>query len=209
MPRGSPAPTLDDLSPMLLIERKAIPREGDWHYEIKYDGYRVLASTGSAARLKSRGGADATSWFPEVTAALADLPANCVLDGEICVLDEVGRSDFNRLQTRARRKRWYEGADLVVYCVFDVVVAKGKDLRASAIEKRKAVLARLLEKHSDRVLLVTAVDDGSWLYRSAVKLELEGVVGKRAGSTYQDGVRSTDWFKFKRPGAVPPEWFKR
>ncbi|KAI3591742.1 ATP-dependent DNA ligase clustered with Ku protein, LigD [Cupriavidus sp. U2] len=56
MPRGTPAPTLDQLSPMLLVERKAIPREGDWLYEIKYDGYRVLASTGSAARLKSRGG---------------------------------------------------------------------------------------------------------------------------------------------------------
>ena len=62
MPRGAPAPTLDQLRPMLLTERKAIPRDGEWLYEIKYDGYRVLASTGSTARLKSRGGIDAA--FP-------------------------------------------------------------------------------------------------------------------------------------------------
>ncbi|GJG97733.1 hypothetical protein [Cupriavidus pauculus] len=60
MPRGPVTPTLDQLSPMLLVGRKAIPREGDWLYEIKYDGYRVLASTGSTAQLRSRGGIDAT-----------------------------------------------------------------------------------------------------------------------------------------------------
>jgi hypothetical protein len=59
MPRGTPASTLDQLSPMLLVERKAIPREPGWLYEIKFDGYRVLASTGSTAQLKSPGGIDA------------------------------------------------------------------------------------------------------------------------------------------------------
>lgn len=209
MPRGTPAPTLDQLSPMLLVERKAVPREGDWLYEIKFDGYRVLASTGSTARLKSRGGIDATRWFQEVSAAIADMPAGTILDGEVCVLDELGRSDFNRLHARARRKRWYEGADLVVYCVFDILVDKGKDLRAAALEKRKAALARLLRTHWDHVLHVTGVDDGRWLYQSALDLKLEGVVGKRRGSPYQDGVRSSDWIKVKRPGAVPPERFKR
>ncbi len=209
MPRGTPAPTLEELSPMLLVERKAIPREDGWHYEIKYDGYRVLASTGSTARLKSRGGIDATRWFPEVAASLAGIPDGTILDGEVCVLDELGRSDFNRLHTRARRKSWYEGADLVVYCVFDILVDKGKDLRAAALEKRKAALARMLRSRSDQVLLVTGVDNGRWLYQSALDLKLEGVVGKRQGSAYQDGVRSPDWIKVKRPGAVPPERFKR
>ena len=132
MPCGSPAPTLDQLAPMLLVERKAIPREGDWLYEIKYDGYRVLASTGSAARLKSRGGIEVWGWFPEATAAVADIPDGSILDGEVCVLDEMGRSDFNRLHARARRKGWYEGADRVVYCVFDVLVANGRDIRKGA-----------------------------------------------------------------------------
>lgn len=209
MARAAVAPTLDQLSPMLLTERKAIPREDGWHYEIKFDGYRALASTGSPARLKSRGGADATRWFPEVAAALADMADGSILDGEVCVLDELGRSDFDRLHTRARRKGWYEGADLVVYCVFDILVAKGKDLRSSPLEARKAALAKLLRAHSAQVLHVTGVDDGAWLYRSVLDLKLEGVVGKRLGSPYQDGMRSPDWIKVKRPGAVPPERFKR
>lgn len=209
MRRASAAPGLDTLCPMLLTERKAVPREAGWLYEIKFDGYRVLASTGPGGRLKSRGGIDASSWFPEVVAALADMPAGTVLDGEACVLDDLGRSDFDRLHARARRKGWYEGADLVVYCVFDVLVAKGKDLRATALERRKAALARLMRAHSDRVLHVSGTEDGAWLYKTALQIELEGVVGKRLGSTYQDGVRSADWFKVKRPGAVPPERFKR
>ena len=209
MPRGAPAPTLDQLRPMLLTESKAIPRDGEWLYEIKYDGYRVLASTGSTARLKSRGGIDATGWFPEVAAALRDVPGGTILDGEVCVLDDLGRSDFNRLHTRARRRGWYVGADLVVYCVFDVLTSRGRDVRQSAVEARKRALSKLLHASSDRLLLVTAVDDGKWLYRSAVALNLEGVVGKRRGSSYQDGARSPDWIKVKVPGSVPPERFKR
>jgi bifunctional non-homologous end joining protein LigD len=66
-----PAPTLAELLPMLLEERKTVPPR-DWHFEIKYDGYRLLAATGRAA-LKSRNGADATTWFPEVAAAVMGL----------------------------------------------------------------------------------------------------------------------------------------
>lgn len=83
---------------MPLVERKAFPSSGGWLYE---NGYRVLASTGPAARLKSRGGIDASAWFPEVTAAMAAMPAGSVLDGEVCVLDDIGRSDFDRLHARA------------------------------------------------------------------------------------------------------------
>ncbi|WP_454737574.1 hypothetical protein [Cupriavidus necator] len=72
------APTLDDLQPMLLTERKTIPREPGWHYEIKYDGYRMLAT--GTPRLKSRNGADATAWFPKLVTALSALPAGYILD---------------------------------------------------------------------------------------------------------------------------------
>lgn len=209
MPRASAAPALEQLCPMLLAERKTLPRDKGWLYEIKYDGYRVLASTGPGARLRSRGGIDASTWFPEVVAAVAAMPSGSVLDGEVCVLDDLGRSDFNRLHTRARRKGWYEGADLVVYCVFDVLVARGKDLRGAALEARKATLARMMHLPVPGMLEVTAADDGGWLYQSAIALELEGVVGKRLRSIYRDGKRSPDWFKLKRPGAVPPERFKR
>lgn len=202
------APTLDDLRPMLLTERKTIPREPGWHFEIKYDGYRMLAATGTP-RLKSKNGADATAWFPELVTALSTLPAGNIVDGEVCVLDDIGRSDFERLQARARRRGWYRGADLVAYCVFDLLVGKGKDLRGQPIERRKSALRRLLAEPPAGLLYVDSVEDGAWLYGHALTLGLEGVVGKRAGSLYRDGERSPDWTKIKRPGAVPPKRFAR
>jgi bifunctional non-homologous end joining protein LigD len=68
-----PAPTLSELRPMLLCERKTIPREPGWHFEFKYDGYRHLARTGDPA-VRLREGGDATSCFPELHAPLAALP---------------------------------------------------------------------------------------------------------------------------------------
>ncbi|WP_231942520.1 hypothetical protein [Cupriavidus taiwanensis] len=201
-------PTLDDLQPMLLTERKTIPREPGWHFEIKYDGYRMLAMTGKP-RLKSKNGADATAWFPELVRALATLPAGYILDGEVCVLDDIGRSDFARLLARARRRGWYKGADPVAYCVFDLLVGKGKDLRGQPLERRKLALRRLLPEVREGMLYIDSVEDGAWLYGHALALGLEGVVGKRAGSLYQDGERSRDWIKIKRPGAVPPKRFDR
>lgn len=203
------APSLKGLSPMLLSERKTIPNEPGWHYEIKFDGYRLLATTGSAPRLKSKNGADATAWFPELVAALANLPAGYIIDGEVCVLDDIGRSDFERLQARARRRGWYRGADLVAFCAFDLLIGKGKDLMGQPIERRKAALRKLLYEPPDGLLFVDSVEDGAWLYGHALTLKLEGVVAKRAGSTYQAGERSRDWVKIKRPGAVPPERFRR
>lgn len=211
MPRQRPpAPPLAQLSPMLLIERHAIPAAPDWTWEIKYDGYRMLASTGPAPQLRTRNGADATGWFPEIVATLATLPAGVILDGEICVLDELGRSDFERVHARARRRRWYAGADLVTYCTFDQLATGGQDLRAEPIEQRRAALAKLFAKRPAHFLRVQAIDDGAWLYSQALgPLQLEGVVGKRAGSTYQSGARSPDWIKVKRPGAIPPQRFER
>lgn len=203
-----PAPSLSELSPMLLTERKSLPTTGDWLWEVKFDGYRVLAATGQPY-LKTKNGADATAWFLEIAATLATLPVGNIFDGEVCVLDDIGRSDFERLQTRARRRGRRPGDDAVVYCVFDLLVNGGKDLREQPVEKRKAALRKLLAGEPPGFLYVQDVEDGAWLYGAALKLGLEGIVGKRAGSTYQAGVRSPDWIKVKRPGAVPPERFKR
>lgn len=84
----------------------------------------MLTSTGAAVRLKSRNGANATTWFPELVDSLAELPPGYVMDGEASVLDDIGRSDFERLHARARRKGWYRGADPVAYCVFDLLVKR-------------------------------------------------------------------------------------
>lgn len=203
---------LHQLRPMLLSEvRPALAPDGpDWTVEVKFDGWRIMSAIDrSGARLQSRNGADATSWYPELQ-SLSSLPAGTMLDGEACVLDEIGRSDFDRLQARSRRRGRPPGSDAVTYCVFDLLFLRGKDLRAQPFAKRKAALTRLLTPAPPSVLLVQDLPGQvRWLYEQALALKLEGVVAKRLDSPYLAGERSESWLKVKRPGAVPPQRFKR
>lgn len=205
---------LADLKPMLLDERPFDFDDPGWIYEIKMDGYRLMAEFGAGTKpaLRTRNGADATKWFPEITKSLALVSGGpYVTDGEVCVLDDQGRSDFERLQDRAKRRRWYEGADHVVYCVFDLLVEQGVDITGSPLIRRKAALAKLFKKPLPSILVVGHLEDhGEELFRNAVhELKLEGLVAKQANSRYLPGVRSAEWVKVKRKGAIPAERFKR
>jgi len=106
------------------------------------------------------------------------------------------------MHARALRRRWYEGADPVVYCTFDLLALDGRDLRVAPIEQRKAKLKELLQDIPG-VLYVDHVEDGAWLYQCVLDLRMEGIVAKRRGSAYRAGL-STDWLKIKRPRAVAP-----
>jgi bifunctional non-homologous end joining protein LigD len=200
---------------MLLTERMVpspLGRPG-WLLEIKADGYRLMAGIqAGTVKLATRNGADATRWFPEVVAGLSKLPGGPhVFDGEVCVLDELGRSDFERLHARARRRRWYEGADQVVFCAFDLLARDGRSIIGLPLEARKAQLREVLTPDLPSVLYVGdfPAEEGPALFEHAVALKLEGLVAKRLGSAYQPGVRSLDWVKLRVPGSVPPERFKR
>lgn len=128
------------------------------------------------------------------------------------MLDEYGRSDFEALQDRARRRRWYSGARPVAYCIFDVLVDRGADITGQPLSKRKAALDRMLKAPLPNLLKVGyLVEEGARrLFDEAVlPLKLEGLVAKRLASFYRPGMRSGDWVKIKRKGAVPPERFKR
>ncbi|VTU29440.1 putative ATP-dependent DNA ligase YkoU [Variovorax sp. PBL-H6] len=197
----------------MLLDERLLPWSDDaWVYELKFDGYRVLAQFGSgSAELRTRNGADCTKWFPEVAKSLATVKGGPhVVDGEVCVLDEYGRSDFNRLQDRARRRRWYEGADPVTYCVFDLLEEGGKDLTGLPLLKRKA---RMLKRMAGlpSILPMTHVDaeHGQELFQMAEQLKLEGLVAKRIDSLYKPGVRTSEWVKIRRKGAIPAERFRR
>ena len=207
---------LGSMAPMLLDERPFDLTEPGWAYEIKFDGYRLMSEFGAGrCALKSRNGSNASLWFPEITRPLSNLKlfkgGPYVVDGEACVLDDMGRSDFDRLHERARRRSWYEGAPTVAFCVFDLLVDEGVDITELPYEERKARLKELFTPCPQNILVVSNFDaDGQKLFDSAVvPLKLEGLVAKRLGSTYQPGVRSMDWVKVKRKGAIPPERFKR
>lgn len=207
---------VSDISPMRAPEQP-VPAftDPDWLYEIKFDGYRTLAGFGGGAPvdMRTKNGADCTGWFPEVAEVLATLPGGpYVVDGEACVLDDMGRSDFERLQVRARRRRWYAGCDQVTLLVFDLLVDGGRSIMNLPLVERRSRLAKLLKGvPKAAVLFMGELPADAALYEEVVlPLKLEGFMAKRRASTYQQGPeRSRDWLKIKRPGHVPPERFKR
>jgi bifunctional non-homologous end joining protein LigD len=183
----------------------------EWLYEIKFDGYRCLARAGGASvQLRTKNGTDCTAWYPEVSLALDKLPGGPhVLDGEACVLDDLGRSNFSRLHARAAHRSWYPGCDPVTFCVFDLLFHEGRSIMGLPLMERKARLVRLLAGVAG-VLVVGDMPAEADLFGQAVEpLLLEGFVAKRRASIYTPGVRSPDWLKIKRAGAVPPQRFRR
>jgi len=176
-----------------------------WLFELKYDGYRLLAAkAGTPPRpaVYLRKGEEATRSFPEIARALAALPAELVvLDGEVVVLDEQGRPVFGRLQKRARLRRGLdvERAALelpATYFAFDLLAFGEFDLRPLPLRERKRLLRDLVPalgplRYADHV-----EERGADLYREARRMGLEGVVGKRADSPYRGG-RGPAWVKVR------------
>jgi len=180
--------------PMLASSSKlAVNREG-WVAEIKYDGYRAIASTGKEIILSSRNGISYTKSFPRIVKALERIDIPIVLDGEIVVLDKkTGLPDFNALQLY----RHNSTSELIFY-VFDLLHYQGKDLRTTPLIERKHLLQSLFDcsgtiRYCDHV----EGDSIEALFEHVRTLGLEGIICKRKDSTYRDGERSKDWVKIK------------
>lgn len=192
---------LQNLKPMLMEERPIIPTGPEWIHELKYRGIRVMAAFGTgSAQLKTRNGANATKWFPEVTDSLAEVSGGlCITDGEMCVIDALGRCNFEGLQERARHRCWYVGAKPVVYCVFDLLVERGAEIANQPLMSRKAALQHLFPEPPWGILVAAHFEKGARrLWKEVViPLGLEWLIAKRRSSIYQPGVRSKDWVKVK------------
>ena len=173
------------------------PPEGEnWLYELKYDGYRILAYLeGDGVRLVTRNGNDDTDRFQEVADSLLDWAAGraMVLDGEMAVTDAQGRTDFQALQSYLKKP---EGKNLT-YIVFDLLALDGTDLRGRPLIERKETLEALM-KDSPRNLYYSQHirGNGKESFLAACKADLEGIVGKKADSVY-GGTRNGDWVKLK------------
>ena len=197
----SPSPRPARPAPMLAMLLEKPFAAPDWIFELKWDGVRAAADIHAGdVRFYSRAGLDVTSHYPELAVLPERLRASdALLDGEIVVLDESGRADFGRLQSRMNVAKPSVGdihGNPVVYYVFDILEADGFDLRAAALLERKKLLRELLDaagpiRYSDHI-----VEKGPELFALAVEKGLEGIVGKQIDSPYRAG-RDPHWIKIK------------
>ncbi len=166
---------------------------GEWHFEIKWDGYRAVAAVqGGGLSLTSRNGLDLTARYPELRELVDALDGrDAVLDGEVVVLDDQGRSRFELLQNHGR------GGD-AHYMAFDLLRLDGESLLDLPWLERRGRLEQLMpDDHAHVHVPPTLGTDRDSAVATSQDLGLEGVVAKAAQSRYEPGRRSSSWVKLK------------
>ena len=197
------------LTPALATLDTKVPKGTDWLHEIKFDGYRLVTriSSGSksssknanAVQLLTRNGKDWTSKLTALHTTLQSLPCeSALLDGELVAYEPGGKTSFFKLQQAFSDK----ATSKLVYQIFDITYLNGKDLSKVPLIERKAILQTLLDEEAGEPTLRFTdhvVGKGPQFYQQACELGLEGVISKRANSTYTSG-RSRSWRKIKCTG---------
>ena len=183
------------IEPMLLLRQDALPNDpARWDYQIKFDGFRAIAfKTGGKLYLRSRNDNDFSMRYPAVVSALAKLPDDTAIDGEIVALDEEGRPSFTALQN------YGSSQGPVLYFVFDVMIIAGRDVMRQPLERRRALLEqKILPRLTEPVRYASALDASLKVLIASVKDQgLEGLVAKRRDSRYEPGLRSGAWMKMR------------
>ncbi|HYO84714.1 MAG TPA: DNA ligase D [Bryobacteraceae bacterium] len=193
----------ETVRPMLAQPATRPPGGKSWLYEVKWDGVRALCHIEAGAlRMYSRNGNSYDRQFPE----LAVVPhrvrcQNAILDGEIVVVDDKGRSSFELIQPRIHQTDANSIAHLarrtpVKLFLFDLLYYDGYDLRGVPIERRKEILEGIVDA-DERIMVSQAFDvPGEQMLDAAARMNLEGIMAKRRGSLYEDR-RSDCWLKIK------------
>jgi bifunctional non-homologous end joining protein LigD len=193
----------EDLRPMLAEPGDLPFSDPAWLFELKYDGYRLLAAReGARARLRYRSGDDATALFPEVVKAIEMLPGDAVLDGEVVVLGPDGRPSFQGLQQRGQLSRAEDVARASVerpatLFAFDLLAVGGLDLRPLPLADRKRILSGIVPRLGPVRFADHVEGRGEDLWREVEARGLEGIVAKRADAPYRSGARSAAWRKVR------------
>jgi len=197
MPAGARRAALPaSLAPQLATLVDAAPTDGDWLYEIKFDGYRIVARIdGANVQLITRNGHDWTAKLPVLAQAIRDLkiPSGW-LDGEIVVAADDGVPNFQLLQNAFDSDKTAQ----IAYYVFDLPYYQGHDLREVPLHARRALLKSILDKAQSASVRYSDTFDAppNDVLASACRLGLEGVIGKRKDATYSSR-RTRDWIKLK------------
>lgn len=177
------------IKPMLCTLVKEIKDDPDYLYEVKWDGYRILAyAQDGKVTLSSRGGLDYTQRYPLVAKEIESLGHDVILDGEVVVFDEDGVPDFDALQL-------YNGhTSAISYCVFDILWLDGHNLMELPLTQRKDLLKSLIDGN-DVLQYSMSYDSGSELYDEMLNKGWEGIVAKQKDSPYVPGQRGAAWLK--------------
>jgi ATP-dependent DNA ligase len=160
---------------------------------LKLEGYRAVAiKTSGSVQLRSRSDKDFAARFPLIVMALATLPSETVIEGELVAFDESGRASFNSLQNHASTQR-------IFYYVFDLLVLEPQDLRARPLAERRELLrSKVLTRLPEPIRYSPTLDGKlSDLINSVRQQKLEGLIAKRTDSAYESGDRSGAWLKMR------------
>jgi bifunctional non-homologous end joining protein LigD len=161
----------------------------DWLFELKYDGYRIIADVdGKKVKLTTTEVQDYSSRYKTLLHALSKAKYRMLIDGEVVVLNEEGKPDFSLLQN-------YLGEGSLVYYVFDILWINGYDISDLEIIQRKELLRAVIPDH-DSIKYVDHIDcEGKAFFRLVQDQNLEGIIAKRKDSIYIPGKRSKSWLK--------------
>ena len=196
------------LASPLEADAESLGALDEWLLEWKWDGIRLqLIRRGGDMALWSRGEERLDGRFPEIEAALATLPGDAVLDGELLGWREGDTPlPFTALQTRIQRRK--PGPKILAdtpvrVLAYDLLELDGEDLRSRPLAERRGLLERLLAAHGDpRIQASPRVAAGSWTQAAALRegsraRGVEGLMLKRLSAPYQHGRKRGDWWKWK------------
>lgn len=179
---------------MLLQAVDKLPEGPNWAYELKLDGFRALAiKSRGKVQLRSRNDKSFNDRYPAIVKALAALPDDTMIDGEVVALDGSGRPSFNALQNYGSSK------PPLLYFVFDVLMWEGRDLTSERLVERRELLDReILPRLKDPIRATPRLEASLSDVIEAIRAQgLEGIVAKRLDSRYEAGQRSGAWLKMR------------
>ena len=187
---GGKEPRPAVVQPMLCTLIRQPFTDKDWLYEVKWDGYRVIASIGKeGVKLTSRNNQDYTRKYAEVSKALLKIKADMVLDGEVIVIDKEGRPDFDALQR-------YNPSMQLTYFVFDILWIAGYSIIDLPLTERREILEAVLPANLV-FRLSEQFTDGEKLFERMQEVGMEGIVAKRKNSKYTPGRKGATWYKIQ------------
>lgn len=182
------------VAPMLPTLTRAPPEGREWIHEIKHDGYRTqIIIDGDDGRAFTRNGHDWSEKYHPIIYAALGLPCrSAIIDGEVAVLDEEGRSDFRAMKSTLARR-----PEALTFIAFDLIHLNGADLRRQPLCERREALRTLVSSAPAPLMFSDHIEiSGPEFFRHADELCLEGIVSKRRTSLYKSGY-SPVWLKTK------------